>query len=125
MMSAVLEAGPASVAGTSTGLLIEGRVDLVNAERICEEGLALVRARLSAPADGSVPAAGQAAVEVDLAQLDHAGSVVVAVLLVWARACSQPLRLLALPDSLRRVLEFTGMDDLFDLTGTATAACPQ
>lgn len=109
--------GIATVTGTGTGLRIDGRVDFVNAEEVCDAGLALLRART-----GDSPSTG---LEVDLARLDHAGSVVVAVLLVWARTCSGPMRLVALPDSLRRVLEFTGMDDLFDVAGAATVAGSQ
>lgn len=99
----------ATVVGTDTGLRIEGRVDFDNAEKLCADGLAALALR-----------SGEVAI--DLARMDHAGSVVVAVLLVWARHCAQPLRLLALPDSLRRVLEFTGMDDLFDFPGAAKGA---
>lgn len=106
--------GTATVTATGAGLCLDGRVDFVNAEEVCAAGLALLRAR---GADGA-----SAGLEVNLARLDHAGSVVVAVLLVWARTCSGPLRLVALPDSLRRVLEFTGMDELFAVVGAATVA---
>ena len=109
--------GVATVTGTATGLRIEGRVDFVNAEEVCDAGRALLRARTG----DSAPAG----LEVDLSRLDHAGSVVVAVLLAWARTCSGPMRLVALPDSLRRVLEVTGLDDLFDVAGAATVAGSQ
>ncbi len=92
----------AAVAATPQGLCIQGRVDFLNADQLCAEGSRLLKDR-TAP------------IHVDLEQLDHAGSVVIAILMVWAKASQQALHLVALPKSMRRVLEFTGMDELFVL----------
>ena len=90
----------AAVAATPTGLRIQGRVDFRNADELCAEGSRLLAGRAEQ-------------VSVDLEHLDHAGSVVIAILMAWANASEQALCLVALPKSMRRVLEFTGMDELF------------
>ena len=90
----------AAVAATPTGLRIQGRVDFRNADELCAEGSRLLAGRAEQ-------------VSVDLEHLDHAGSVVIAILMAWANASQQALCLVALPKSMRRVLEFTGMDELF------------
>lgn len=90
------------VAVASDVLRIAGRVDHGNGTAVCAEGKALLTAH-----------AGVAGV--DLNGVDRPGSVLVAVLLVWAAERATPLRLHGVTSSLRRVLEFTGMDELFEL----------
>ena len=90
----------AAVAATPTGLRIQGRVDFRNADELCAEGSRLLAGRTEQ-------------VSVDLEHLDHAGSVVIAILMAWANASQHALCLVAPPKSMRRVLEFTGMDELF------------
>ena len=109
----------ATVAATPTGLCIRGRVDFLNADQLCAEGSRLLNGRAEP-------------VSVDLEQLDDAGSVVIAILMVWAKASPQSINLVSLPKSMRRVLEFTGMDELFvlpqlsntDGSGAATSSLP-
>lgn len=105
----------ATVAATPTGLSVRGRVDFLNADQLCAEGSRLLKEHVEP-------------ISIDLEQLDHAGSLVIAILIVWAGTSQQALHLVALPKSMRRVLEFTGMDELFvlpELTGAdALAAAP-
>lgn len=98
----------AAVSATPTGLCIRGRVDFLNAEQLCAEGSRLLKAHAEP-------------ISVDLEKLDHAGSVVIAILMEWARESPQALRLVALPKAMRRVLEFTGMDELFVLPDPSVA----
>ena len=96
----------ASVVSTPAGLCMQGRVDFSNADELCSLGSRLLRGRTEQ-------------ISVDLEQIDDAGSAVIAILLVWAQASPHALNLVALPSSMRRVLEFTGMDELFVYPGTA------
>lgn len=88
-------------------LRVEGGIDFANANDCCEQGLALL-----ARAEGPVTA--------DLAGLEKAGSVSVAVLLRWAHAVAargQVLQLAQVPDKCRAILRVSGLGDALPETG--------
>lgn len=85
-------------------LRVEGRIDADNADAVCAEGERLL--------------AGNRLSRIDLAALASASTLVVAVLLRWARAAAargQTLRLANVPDKCRAIIAVSGLAEAFDL----------
>jgi anti-anti-sigma regulatory factor len=96
---------PARVEADAGGLRLGGRVTFENAEAVADAGVELL--------GGNGGTGGP--VRVDLAALVAPGSVAVAVLLAWYRASHERGRgfeLVNAPVALRRILDFTGLDEV-------------
>lgn len=91
----------AIVTRDGTTLRINADVDFANADACCDAGLGLIAA-----VDGDVT--------IDLAALPSASSVVVAVLLRWARAVAargHVLRLVHVPEKCRAIVSVSGLGE--------------
>lgn len=91
----------ASLARDGAKLQVRGHVDFAGADAVCDQGLALI-----AQAPGDVVA--------DLAGLESASSVSVAVLLRWARALAargNRLSLVSVPEKCRAILRISGLTE--------------
>lgn len=92
------------------GIRLVGRVTFENAVDVGAAGDALLRS-----ASIAEPGPGSGAARVDLSGMLAPGSVAVAVLLAWYRSCHELGRQLVLenaPGALRRILDFTGLDEV-------------
>jgi len=104
------DAGAARVERMDGGIRLVGRVTFENAEDVGAAGDALLR---SAGAAGTVQVSAPA--RVDLSGMLAPGCVAVAVLLAWYRSSHELGRQLVLenaPGALRRILDFTGLDEV-------------
>jgi anti-anti-sigma regulatory factor len=86
-----------------TRLLFGGVVHFDNAQKVCDDGLKLLR---TAPK----------AITIDMSQLQSSSSVVVAILVSWLRAASQyqqTLQFCHMPQKLRAIISVSGLTDVF------------
>ncbi len=85
-------------------LRVEGHIDAGNADAVCAEGERLL--------------AGQPVSRIDLAALASASTLVVAVLLRWARAAAaggRTLQLANVPEKCRAIIAVSGLTEAFGL----------
>ena len=86
-----------------TRLQFGGVVHFDNAQKVCDDGLKLLR---TAPK----------AITIDMSQLQSSSSVVVAILVSWLRAASQyqqTLQFCHMPQKLRAIISVSGLTDVF------------
>lgn len=108
----------AQVLATATGLHLIGEIDYQNADTLREAGEQLLDAQHLTNCD------------VDLAGVVEPGTIVVALLLAWYRVLrrrSAQMRVLNVPASLQRVLQFTGVMNVLaiaDAPPATSAAAP-
>lgn len=115
-------ASEARVERMDGGIRVVGLVTFENAVDLGAAGDALLR---SASAAGGGQSASKTA-RVDLSGVLAPGCVAVAVLLAWYRAChelDQQMVLENAPSALRRILDFTGLDEVL-MADQSTAAAP-
>ncbi len=102
----------AELSRDGTLLCLRGHVDWDDCERLRDAGAAAIAAL---PDDSEM-------VRIDTSGLERPESRVVAVMLSWLRAAhARDLRmvLVEMPESLVRILEFTGLDEVFDVNAGA------
>ena len=85
-----------------TRLLLGGVVHFDNAQKVCDEGLKLLK---TAPKT----------ITIDMSQLQSSSSVVVAILVSWLRVASQNQQTLLfgnMPEKLRAIISVSGLTDV-------------